>query len=278
VKTRSLSTIPPEVLTDSPHHIAKLVELRRALAESAAEYMQAVQYKNDCKKQVDADQTKLNNYINDLTEEKMFDKKVEGEVKHAKTEPVELKPVWPFPLPEGMRGLTLEAIAEREEVKNFGKTLVSSLRDKGFKVAGDVEVFCGGDNKNAKLTDHASKGIEKFLAEIGQRQGTITLNALSDVKAKWVEPAAEASKKPEGWPFPVAAPFDQHTISQVTGKYPKAITTPAAAKLVEAGITRLEHLNEQLKGGDSGPLLSLIGPGPAKKLIEAVCKYIADAK
>lgn len=275
MKAKALSNIPPEVLTDSPQHISKLIGLRHALAESSSEYLQAAQFAKECKKQVDADQTKLNNYINYLTEQKMFDKKSEEEpVKHAKTEPVELKPVWPFPLPDGMRKLTIDEISKRDEVKQLSATLVGSARDKGFKVAGDVEVFCAGTDKASKLTDLATLGIKKLLDEVGQRQGTILLNALADVKAKWAEPAKTETDKPEGWPFPVAAPLCDHSIGQVGAKYPKVLTTAAAAKLVEAGVTTISDLNEKLTNNDSAFLVGIIGPGPAKKLVKAIADYV----
>ena len=39
-------------------------------------------------------------------------------------------------------------------------------------------------------------------------------------------------------------------------------------------MTKLADLSELLKAGDSGPLIGLIGPAPAKKLIDAVAKYL----
>lgn len=207
----------------------------------------------------------------------MFDKaKASNEKSKVKaSEQTELKPVWPFPLPDGMRKLTLEEISKRDDVKSFSATLVGSARDKGYKTAGDVELACGGSEKTAKITDHATTAIRKLLEQLGQRQGTIILNALADVKAKWVEPAKAEAEKPEGWPFPVAAPLSDHSISQVANKFPKAITTPVAGKLVEAGVTTISYLNSKLTDNSDAFLVGIIGPGPAKKLVKAIADYVA---
>lgn len=264
------------IMEHAKEHLTKLVDLRCDEAATRSEWLEAKEYAAECKKRFEGARQKISSYLKDITEDTMFDKKPakEKETKVKASEQTELKPVWPFPLPDGMRNLTLDEISKRDDVKSFSATLVGSARDKGFKVAGDVEVFCAGTDKAAKLTDLATLGIKKLLDEVGQRQGTILLNALADVKAKWVEPAKAEAEKPEGWPFPVAAPLCDHSISQVANKFPKSITTPAAGKLVEAGVTTISDLNAKLTDNSDAFLVGIIGPGPTKKLVKAIADYV----
>lgn len=265
------------IMEHAKEHLTKLVDLRSDEAATRSEWLEAKEYAAECKKRFEGARQKISSYLKDITEDTMFDKaKAEKETKVKASEQTELKPVWPFPLPESMRSLTLDDVSKRDEVKGLSAMIVGSARDKGYKTAGDVEDACGGSEKTAKITDHAATAIRKLLEQIGQRQGTVLLNALADVKAKWVEPSKEEAKKPEGWPFPVVDYLADHSISQVANKYPKCVTTAAAGKLVEADITTIGDLNEKLADGDSGFLVGIIGPGPAKKLIDAIAKYVAE--
>lgn len=262
-----------QALKDSPQHITRLIELRGSIAEARAEYLDAAEHAKECKKTYEGARQKFENYLKDLVTPNMFDGAKGGKEAKVKTEQTELQPVWPFPLPDDLRSIGLGDVSMNPNVKSFSAMIVGSLGDKGLKTAGDVEKFCCGDGKFTDPT-LAKAAIEKFLNEIGKRQGAIVLNALADVKAKWKPEAG----KTKDWPFPVDAPLCDHSISQVANKYPKLVTTAAATKLAEANVTTISDLNTKLAGGDSGFLIGIIGPGPAKKLIEAIVKYVEENK
>lgn len=271
------------IMEHAKEHLSKLVELRSEEASTRSEYLEAKEFAAECKKRFEGARQKISSYLKDITEDTMFDKAKVNNAKETKvkaSEQTELKPVWPFPLTDSMRKMPLADIANADGVQGFSSMLIASMKDKGFSIAGDVETYCAGTDPNAKLTDLAAEGIKRFLTQVGQRQGAIVLNAIATVKAKQPAETPQAStvEKPEGWPFPVDAPLSDHSIGQVGQKYPKAITTAAAAKLVEAGVTTISDLNDKLTNGDSGFLIGIIGPGPTKKLIKAIADYVKEAE
>lgn len=265
-----------EVLKDSPQHLTKLLELRKAVTESRADYLDAKEHANECKKAFEGARQKIENYLKDLTEANMFDKaegKGKGKEAAVKTEQTELTPVWPFPLPADLREITLGDISCNEKVSGFSAMIAGSLRDKDLKTAGDVEKFCCGDGKFTDPT-LAKQAMEKFLETIGKKQGSIVLNALATVKANWTTPKKGKAGKVD-WPFPVDGAIAGHTLSQVNEKFPKTLTTAALTKLAESGYLKISDLNTLT---DAKELSGIVGPGPAKKLVEAVGKYVAEGK
>lgn len=259
-----------DVLKESPKHMTKLLELRGNVSTSRAEYLDAKEHFSECKKRYEGDRQKIDNYLKDLTEETVITK--ERKAEPVKVEQTELNPVWPFPLPDDLREIGLGDVSANEKVAGFSAMIVGSLRDKGMKTAGDVEKFCCGD---AKFTDPtlAKQAMDKFLEAIGKKQGTIVLNALATVKANWKPATGKAGKV--DWPFPVDGAIAGHTLSQVNEKFPKTLTTAALTKLAESGYLKISDLNTLT---DAKELTGIIGPNPAKKLVEAVGKFVAEGK
>jgi len=259
------------VMKDAPQHMTKLIELRKSITEARAEFLDAKEHANECKKAFEGARQKVENYLKDLTESNMFDKtKGKGKEAAVKTEQTELNPVWPFPLTADLREIGLGDVSMNPNVKSFSAMLVGRLADKGMKTAGDVEKFCCGDGKFTDPT-LAKQAMEKFLDEVGKKQGCIVLNALAAVKANW----KPANGKKKDWPFPVDGAIAGHTLGQLNEKFPKTLTTAALTKLAEADYLKISDLNTMM---DAKELTGIIGPGPAKKLVEAVVKYVAEAK